>query len=146
MLADGISTPGAFGGSLSTAVPNRAFRTGGRKPGWLLHPYQLYAPVSEAYSYNAWEMAAKHSLCRLEIVLSIRKKSNFSDELSVSFCLQHLTVGDSFRREGLTIPRRAGPTVRHVLLAFVVLDYITGVMCAIVDHKLSSEIGFKGIF
>ena len=32
------------------------------------------------------------------------------------------------------------------LLLFVVLDYITGVMCAVVDHKLSSEIGFKGIF
>ena len=34
----------------------------------------------------------------------------------------------------------------YTLLAFVVLDYITGVMCAVVDHKLSSEIGFKGIF
>lgn len=32
------------------------------------------------------------------------------------------------------------------LLVFVVMDYITGVMCAIVDHKLSSEVGFKGIF
>ena len=26
------------------------------------------------------------------------------------------------------------------------IDYITGVMCAVVDHKLSSQIGFKGIF
>lgn len=34
----------------------------------------------------------------------------------------------------------------YALLAFVVLDYITGIMCAVVDHKLSSEIGFKGIF
>ena len=34
----------------------------------------------------------------------------------------------------------------YTLLAFVVLDYITGIMCAVVDHKLSSEIGFKGIF
>ena len=34
----------------------------------------------------------------------------------------------------------------YALLAFVVLDYITGIMCAIVDHKLSSEIGFRGIF
>ena len=33
----------------------------------------------------------------------------------------------------------------HVLLVFVVIDYITGVMCAIYDHDLSSEIGFKGI-
>ena len=31
------------------------------------------------------------------------------------------------------------------LLIFVVVDYITGVMCAIVDKKLSSEVGFKGI-
>ena len=31
------------------------------------------------------------------------------------------------------------------LLIFVVLDYATGVMCAIADHKLSSEVGFKGI-
>ena len=32
------------------------------------------------------------------------------------------------------------------LLVFVVIDYITGVMCAIVDRKLSSSVGFKGIF
>ena len=32
------------------------------------------------------------------------------------------------------------------LLVFVVIDYITGVMCAIVDKKLSSSVGFKGIF
>ena len=31
------------------------------------------------------------------------------------------------------------------LVAFAVTDYITGVMCAIADKKLSSEIGFKGI-
>lgn len=31
------------------------------------------------------------------------------------------------------------------LLAFVVVDYITGVMCAISNHTLSSEVGFKGI-
>ena len=28
---------------------------------------------------------------------------------------------------------------------FVAVDYITGVMCAVVDKNLSSEIGFKGI-
>lgn len=33
----------------------------------------------------------------------------------------------------------------YALLAFVVIDYITGVMCAIVDKNLSSEVGFKGI-
>ena len=34
----------------------------------------------------------------------------------------------------------------YALIAFVIVDYITGVMCAIVDKKLSSEVGFKGIF
>ncbi len=33
----------------------------------------------------------------------------------------------------------------YALIAFVVIDYITGVMCAIVDKNLSSEVGFKGI-
>ena len=32
------------------------------------------------------------------------------------------------------------------LLLFVVTDYITGVMCAAIDKKLSSSVGFKGIF
>lgn len=31
------------------------------------------------------------------------------------------------------------------LIIFVVADYITGVMCAIADKKLSSSVGFKGI-
>lgn len=34
----------------------------------------------------------------------------------------------------------------YALLAFVVIDYLTGVMCAIVDRSLSSEVGFRGIF
>ena len=34
----------------------------------------------------------------------------------------------------------------YALIAFVVIDYLTGVMCAIADKKLSSEIGAKGIF
>ena len=33
----------------------------------------------------------------------------------------------------------------YALLAFVVIDYITGVMCAINDRTLSSEVGFRGI-
>ena len=33
----------------------------------------------------------------------------------------------------------------YALIAFVVIDYITGVMCAIANHTLSSEVGFKGI-
>ncbi len=34
----------------------------------------------------------------------------------------------------------------YTLIAFVTADYLTGVMCAIVDRKLSSNIGFRGIF
>ena len=33
----------------------------------------------------------------------------------------------------------------YALIAFVTIDYITGVMCAVADHTLSSEVGFKGI-
>ena len=29
----------------------------------------------------------------------------------------------------------------YALLAFVVIDYITGIMCAVVDKKLSSDLG-----
>ena len=32
------------------------------------------------------------------------------------------------------------------LLIFVIIDYITGLMVAVVQKKVSSEIGFKGIF
>ncbi len=31
------------------------------------------------------------------------------------------------------------------LVVFMALDYITGLMCAIMDKKLSSAVGFKGI-
>ncbi len=31
------------------------------------------------------------------------------------------------------------------LVIFAALDYATGVMCAVADHKLSSAVGFKGI-
>ena len=34
----------------------------------------------------------------------------------------------------------------YALLAFVVIDYITGLMCAVLEKKLSSEVGFRGIF
>lgn len=33
----------------------------------------------------------------------------------------------------------------YALIAFAVIDYITGVMCAVADKKLSSTVGFKGI-
>ena len=31
------------------------------------------------------------------------------------------------------------------LLIFMALDYITGLMCAVIDKKLSSAVGFRGI-
>ena len=34
----------------------------------------------------------------------------------------------------------------YALVVFVVVDYITGLMAAAVEKKLSSEVGFKGIF
>ncbi len=34
----------------------------------------------------------------------------------------------------------------YCLVAFVILDYVTGVMVGIIEKKLSSEIGFRGIF
>ncbi|MBU3100655.1 MULTISPECIES: phage holin family protein [Clostridium] len=34
----------------------------------------------------------------------------------------------------------------YALITFVVIDYFTGIMVAIVERRLSSEIGFRGIF
>jgi toxin secretion/phage lysis holin len=33
----------------------------------------------------------------------------------------------------------------YALIAFVTVDYLTGVMCAIADKQLTSNVGFKGI-
>jgi len=34
----------------------------------------------------------------------------------------------------------------YALVAFVVIDYITGIMAAIIEKRISSEVGFRGIF
>ena len=34
----------------------------------------------------------------------------------------------------------------YTLVTFVVLDYLTGLMVAILEKKLSSDVGFRGIF
>lgn len=34
----------------------------------------------------------------------------------------------------------------YALITFVVIDYVTGLMVAVLERKLSSEIGFRGIF
>ena len=33
----------------------------------------------------------------------------------------------------------------YALVVFIAVDYITGVLCAVLDKNLSSEIGFQGI-
>ena len=33
----------------------------------------------------------------------------------------------------------------YALVAFIVTDYITGVLCAMVEKRLSSSVGFRGI-
>lgn len=37
-------------------------------------------------------------------------------------------------------------TMMVSLLIFMIVDYISGIMCAIANKELSSEVGFKGIF
>jgi len=34
----------------------------------------------------------------------------------------------------------------YALVIFVVVDYVTGLMVAVIEKKLSSEVGFRGIF
>ena len=35
--------------------------------------------------------------------------------------------------------------VFYALVAFVVVDYVTGVLCGVVEKQLSSAVGFKGV-
>lgn len=34
----------------------------------------------------------------------------------------------------------------YALISFVVIDYLTGLMVAVLERKLSSEVGFRGLF
>ncbi|GKU31441.1 phage holin family protein [Clostridium folliculivorans] len=34
----------------------------------------------------------------------------------------------------------------YALITFVIIDYVTGLMVAVLERKLSSEVGFRGIF
>ena len=36
-------------------------------------------------------------------------------------------------------------SLMYALVAFIVTDYITGVLCAIVERKVESSVGFRGI-
>jgi len=39
-----------------------------------------------------------------------------------------------------------GDGFMYALITFVIIDYITGLMVAVLEKKLSSEVGFRGIF
>lgn len=58
------------------------------------------------------------------------------------------TVNSIFAIIGTVIAKALGgwDMALKVLVAMVVLDYITGITLAIFEKKLSSEIGFKGLF
>lgn len=34
----------------------------------------------------------------------------------------------------------------YSLIIFVVIDYVTGLMVAVLERRLSSEVGFRGVF
>ncbi|HEN0499861.1 TPA: phage holin family protein [Streptococcus agalactiae] len=36
--------------------------------------------------------------------------------------------------------------ILYALLVFIIIDYLTGIFAAVVEKKLSSSIGFRGIF
>lgn len=36
--------------------------------------------------------------------------------------------------------------ILYTLIVMIIIDYVTGFMCAIVEKRLSSEVGFRGIF
>ncbi len=50
------------------------------------------------------------------------------------------------RRRFYRLVSRRGDGFLYTLIAFVAVDYLTGAMCAVVDRKLSSEVGARGIF
>ena len=39
-----------------------------------------------------------------------------------------------------------GDGLMTALLILMVMDYVTGIMCAVIDRELSSSVGFRGIF
>jgi toxin secretion/phage lysis holin len=59
-----------------------------------------------------------------------------------------VTVNSIFAVIGTTIARALGgwDVALRVLVALIVVDYVTGVIIAILDKRLSSEIGSRGLF
>ena len=62
------------------------------------------------------------------------------DKLSVLFKVVFTSIGGIF---GYLFGEWAG--LIHILLAFVILDYLTGLIAGGLGEKLSSKVGFKGI-
>ena len=58
------------------------------------------------------------------------------------------TVNSIFAVIGTVIAKALGgwDLALQVLVALVVLDYLTGVSIAVVEKKLSSEVGYRGLF
>ena len=54
-----------------------------------------------------------------------------------------LLIYNQLRASGVTHAGALG--LLYALLVFVIVDYVTGVMCAISDRQLSSAVGFKGL-
>lgn len=67
-------------------------------------------------------------------------KMNKLNEIGQTLCIVFAGIGTL-----LSSYLGGWDTMLKVLTIFIVVDYITGVICAIIDKKLSSSVGFKGI-
>lgn len=69
----------------------------------------------------------------------INKLTNLTD-IGQAICLFLATIGAIVAKflGGWDMPLQA-------LLIIIIIDYITGLICAIVDKKVDSSVGFKGI-
>ncbi|EJN54178.1 Phage-related holin [Lactobacillus gasseri CECT 5714] len=77
-----------------------------------------------------------------------KSKPNIREELIIPMKTTSLTIINTyFGAIGACLGWFLGglDSFLYVLLIFMVVDYITGVLCAINEHKLSSEIGFRGL-
>ena len=72
---------------------------------------------------------------KTEIFNALKDKYNLSDDDLLSVSSASASFGNEIQRKALL----------YTLLAFTAMDYITGVMCAVNDKTLSSEVGFRGI-
>ena len=83
------------------------------------------------------------------------KRQSFLYTVKGGFCMRNITIDLVWAKIQTAVTALGGILGYFVggldglltaLIILMVLDYITGVMCAIVDRTLSSAVGFKGIF